>query len=460
MTFALHAQDLAPRLSSDEGRRILALYESQRAAAGGLPDAAALEAALADLAIAPALVRPDADGGDGAPETDQAGVGDAYTQALRDRRAVLAVQEGGEGWERLILPCRGPDQAEQLFEIVQPRGDQAGLLRAVLEASCYGMIAVRALRDGSGALADAVVLAANRRAAAYLGRIGGAMVGGSLLALMPGLKPLGAWARCGRVVAEQVTERFDLQCSRDGLDTWLQVTAAPLGDGFVLTLSDVTDLKYALFDMEVLKEEAERAREDLATEVSARRMVEGELRRIAVTDGLTGVLNRRGFDEIARTMTATARRYGHPLSVIAIDIDHFKRVNDVYGHAAGDAVLVGVAQIINAELRQDSDAVSRMGGEEFMVLLPHTDAEGAAIVAERLRRRVMETPITIGEQAITVTASFGVRNMPECGNTERMLIEADAALYTAKQSGRNCVVVSDPLAPRREAPHPTERSAA
>lgn len=322
------------------------------------------------------------------------------------------------------------------------RWADADVLRAVLEASPTGIVALAAVRDGRGEMVDAVVLTGNARAARCLDRPPEALAGRRLLDLMPGLRESDAWASCRRVVAERVTERFDVQRELDGLDTWLQVTVSPLGDGIMLSFADVTGLKYALFEMEVLKEQSERAREELASEVAARRMVEGELRRIAVTDGLTGVLNRRGFDEIVRTLTATARRYRHTLSVIAIDIDHFKRVNDVHGHTAGDAVLVRVAMIVGAEIRDESDAVSRMGGEEFMVLLPHTDAAGATVVAERLRERIMETPILVGEGTIRVTASFGVRELPANGSAERMLIEADAALYQAKQQGRNCVVTS------------------
>jgi diguanylate cyclase (GGDEF)-like protein len=315
------------------------------------------------------------------------------------------------------------------------------VLRAVLDASCDGILGLRAVRDGSGAVRDAVVLTANGRAAAFIGHRLERLIDGHILELMPSLEPSGAWTRCVGVIERRVTERFEMQCDLDGMDTWFQATAVPLGDGFMLSLSDVTALKYALFDMEVTKEEAERAREELASEIVARKMMEGELRRIALTDGLTGVLNRRGFDDVVRSVTAGARRYGHALSVVAVDIDHFKRVNDLHGHAAGDTVLMTIAALIADELRRDTDSISRVGGEEFMLLLPHTPAAGAAILAERLRRRVLETPITVGDTVIHVTASFGVRELPTHGDSERMLIEADDALYRAKQQGRNRVVV-------------------
>jgi diguanylate cyclase (GGDEF)-like protein len=170
--------------------------------------------------------------------------------------------------------------------------------------------------------------------------------------------------------------------------------------------------------------------------------MEDELRHAAVTDALTGVLNRRGFEEALRQTTAFARRYGHPLSVIAMDLDHFKKVNDLHGHSGGDAVLNAAASLVMQELRSETDFVGRVGGEEFTLLLPHTNAEGAAALAERIRGRLEQHPLIVKGAPVRLTASFGVRQLADDHDIDRLLTEADKALYRAKRAGRNRVAVS------------------
>lgn len=370
-----------------------------------------------------------------------------YRRADRDGRPLLTVHRSVKArhvhlWERLVLPCRALDGTLRIVDFAKPLQYRSELLDAVFEASCDGILGLKALRDADGGVCDAVVLTANRSAATYLGVPLDQVVDARLLTLMPSLRTSGAWDRCREVIERGKTERFEMGRTVNGLDTLFRVAATPLEDGFVMSMSDITDLRYALIEMEVRSEEAERAREDLAAEISARQMVEGELRRIATTDGLTGVLNRRGFEEAVRRETATARRYGYPLSVVAIDIDHFKRINDGHGHAAGDTVLMTVAAMFMEELRRDTDVVGRVGGEEFMVLLPHTPAVGAAALAERLRQHLNNMPIPVEGATLHVTASFGVRQLGPEGDPEPMMIGADDALYQAKRSGRDRVVVS------------------
>jgi diguanylate cyclase (GGDEF)-like protein len=165
-----------------------------------------------------------------------------------------------------------------------------------------------------------------------------------------------------------------------------------------------------------------------------------ELRQIATTDSLTGALTRRAFEvEVTREYRRN-RRHRRDLSVIVVDVDHFKKINDNYGHAAGDLVLKNVVLQIKQSLR-DVDFLSRLGGEEFVVGLPETHAEGAIIVAERLRETIAGMAIVSNGDSISVTASFGIAGLNQADRDwKQMLGRADVALYRAKQEGRNrCV---------------------
>jgi diguanylate cyclase (GGDEF)-like protein len=135
-------------------------------------------------------------------------------------------------------------------------------------------------------------------------------------------------------------------------------------------------------------------------------------------------------------------RYQQPTSLIMMDADYFKNVNDTYGHIAGDKVLVALAQLLTREIRS-SDLVARYGGEEFMLLLPETPLEEAQGTAERIRRTVAETPVRVDDQTIRFTISLGVTSSESAGQDfESLLKEADQRLYQAKQSGRNRVVAA------------------
>jgi diguanylate cyclase (GGDEF)-like protein len=165
-----------------------------------------------------------------------------------------------------------------------------------------------------------------------------------------------------------------------------------------------------------------------------------ELRQIATTDSLTGALTRRAFEvEVTREYRRN-RRYRRDLSVIVVDVDHFKKINDNYGHAAGDLVLKNVVLQIKQSLRE-VDFLSRLGGEEFVVGLPETDVKGATIVAERLRETIAGMAVVSNGDSISVTASFGIAGLNRADRDwKQMLGRADVALYRAKQEGRNrCV---------------------
>lgn len=161
---------------------------------------------------------------------------------------------------------------------------------------------------------------------------------------------------------------------------------------------------------------------------------------VANQDGLTGLQNRRWLDALMLRLRGRALEEFAPMSIIMLDVDHFKSFNDRFGHAAGDAVLKTVAYSLRTSLRPQ-DRVARYGGEEFMVLLPNTPRKAALLIAERLRRRVEASESRHGDTALpTITISLGVAQWRTGATIEQLVQEADEALYAAKQNGRNCVV--------------------
>ena len=180
----------------------------------------------------------------------------------------------------------------------------------------------------------------------------------------------------------------------------------------------------------------------VGNDITGRRHMEAELRRLATTDPLTGAINRRRFFQKARQEFLRHQRYGHPLSVLLMDMDHFKKINDTYGHPVGDSVLKMFVQTCQDVFRV-TDVFGRTGGEEFSAILPETRATDALGVAERLRQRVASCPI-VGEDEydpIRFTVSVGLTDLHEDDLTlESMIRRADQALYTAKRTGRNRVV--------------------
>ncbi|GAB2180898.1 hypothetical protein DLREEDagrD3_11210 [Denitratisoma sp. agr-D3] len=177
----------------------------------------------------------------------------------------------------------------------------------------------------------------------------------------------------------------------------------------------------------------------VARDISDRRSMEQELERLATTDTLTGVANRRRFIEQAETELRRCLRFKTPAALLMLDIDYFKRVNDTYGHAAGDEVLCHLARLADHRLRS-SDLFGRLGGEEFAVLLPGTDLAGAVNFAEQFRQYVYDHPARTDSGEITCSVSIGVSIfLPEDGSSEAIFARADHALYRAKEGGRNRV---------------------
>ncbi len=178
----------------------------------------------------------------------------------------------------------------------------------------------------------------------------------------------------------------------------------------------------------------EEARQGLET-------ANAELLRLSATDALTQLANRRRFDSVLDEEIRRARRSGSPLAVLLADIDHFKRINDSYGHPFGDECLRQVAAVLMAHCQRAGDLAARYGGEEFVVLLPASDQRQAVVLAERIRQDIERLQLRHGDLPVALTISLGVATLGStCASAEALLAAADAALYAAKHAGRNRVV--------------------
>lgn len=177
-------------------------------------------------------------------------------------------------------------------------------------------------------------------------------------------------------------------------------------------------------------------------DATERKRLHAELHEQATTDSLTGVLNRHRFMQIATREIRRAQRLGSPLAMAVLDLDHFKRINDTYGHAVGDQVLQAVTTTCCQAIRE-IDVFGRLGGDEFVLLLPETGGEQAVTLLERLRAKLALTPIGVEGDSVEVTVSAGVATWDGAGDYLDALIDrADRAMYRAKESGRNRVVLA------------------
>lgn len=161
----------------------------------------------------------------------------------------------------------------------------------------------------------------------------------------------------------------------------------------------------------------------------------------ALHDPLTGIKNRVAMESTLEREMMLAERHQQPLSVLVLDLDHFKHINDTLGHCAGDTVLTHVAKLMKQTCR-NSDICYRYGGEEFVILLSNTDSEGAKLIAERIRRVIAQTPVVHDDNEIHITASVGISHYHKGDNTHSLFERADKAMYIAKSAGRNCIADS------------------
>jgi diguanylate cyclase (GGDEF)-like protein len=233
-------------------------------------------------------------------------------------------------------------------------------------------------------------------------------------------------------IRESLTEHLDkakkgevssVEClvvSKDGTEIWYHTTFIPSRD-------ENDQIRYII-----------ASSVDNTEAISERKELEAKLHYMASHDSLTGLYNRHVLEDRLEYEIKRSTRYQHSLSVLMIDIDHFKRVNDTYGHHIGDLVLQGFAKRLEASIR-NSDYISRYGGEEFVAVLPETPTTEAKELAERIRREVSEHPFPIENKLnISLTISIGISTLSDhCRTKTELITAADFALYASKKAGRN-----------------------
>lgn len=373
---------------------------------------------------------------------------EVYARVLADKKALFTLHRGGPSsevhlWERLLLPCRDSDGSDVIVVYSKAREFRDDLLSAILDASLDGILAVRLRRGAAGRPVDGDLIAANRRASQFLGRPVEDLVDCRLLEAFPGVVETGIWDRCIVVAETREAAEFTVSYCHDGVDGWFEAAVAPLGDGFMITFADITARKQAEDAAELKRLEFAAANHALKSEIARRQALETELNRLAAIDPLTGSLNRRALTEGLQKALSLAERYAHAVSVVLLDLDHFKTVNDTFGHAGGDAVLKQVGLTLAHGLREDVDMVGRLGGEEFVVVLPYAGIDEAVTAAERVRVALANSEILHEGRAIRCTGSFGVAAWDGRETLDRLLSRADHALYRAKAAGRNVVLIDD-----------------
>jgi len=232
------------------------------------------------------------------------------------------------------------------------------------------------------------------------------------------------------------TQAFSLELTHRGRDRLVPATYRFFGLEGSLVAGLGREMPEGLTDqVEALK----RRHSEMLAQLAA---MTGRLRELARNDSLTGLFNLRAFLDQGDNEWVRHRRHRHPLACAALDVDGFKRINDNFGHAAGDALLQHIGTLLRATLRA-SDLPARIGGDEFVALMPDTSVDGAVITSERLLTRLAQHPLQVLDQSLTATVSIGVASAEGCSSLEELLARADAALYRAKKEGKSRVCRAD-----------------
>lgn len=265
-----------------------------------------------------------------------------------------------------------------------------------------------------------------------------------------GAKDLSILMIDNKLLARQLKKAFHL----DEVAQWEHAIAARLRDALTQNTPEaeatvqlfMEQMQFFISRIEASYEQYDRDLDlkQRSLELSSAELSEAlaRVQKICIIDSLTETFTRLHFQECLDSEFHRSRRHHCELSVVMIDLDHFKMVNDCHGHQAGDAVLQECARRIKAMIRRE-DTLGRYGGEEFLILAPETNREKAQLLAERLRVGIANKPISLGEKAITVTASFGISSFSaDMQQAQELIRMADIALYEAKSHGRNCVMAA------------------
>ena len=298
------------------------------------------------------------------------------------------------------------------------------LLTGVLDSSLDGVAAFEAIRDRQGKITDFRWLIANPVAAMTVGGTIESLQGKRLFVQdSPGHMFDGLFEQFVQVVETCTVLEQEYYYNSFSFKSWFHIVAVKLGDGFAMTFRDISDRK----QIEIALKKANL-----------------RLTYQANIDSLTQIANRRRFDEYITQEWSRCAREKEYLSLLLCDVDYFKAYNDTYGHQAGDNCLYGVAKSLELTVKRPADMAFRYGGEEFAVVLPHTEGQGAIAVAENIRRQVQSLNIAHSSSKVSsvVTVSIGVASIiPNTRTSPHTLISAaDDALYDAKQKGRNRVI--------------------
>ena len=408
----------------------------------------------------------------GALDEDARGhLGTCFDQALLLRTPVYSERYDHRSalihrWELLALPVQC-DDGPGIISLQLPLAYHQDVLMAIIGSNPFAIFAARILSDSAGEVADFSVNLVNDAGCMVLGKSRKEILFQPVSVLFPEFSESGALARLITTATDGDADTFNYErrsqaAGEDGALQAFTVTVVRQSENVLMTFADVSELSQAKTritrqhdkllqinedlrrqkeDLGATAESLELARVALGAEIKRRADLELRLRHLAATDSLTGIANRRSlFDAVGGEMQR-AQRYGDPFSIIMIDIDHFKQINDRFGHAAGDHILTEFAALCVRTCRTDLDAVGRVGGEEFAIVMPGTGLEGASDFAERLRAAISETAFTVEGKPVPLTASFGVAAYEVADGTFADVFKrADDGLYKAKAAGRNKVI--------------------
>ncbi len=376
----------------------------------------------------------------------------AIEQAILERRIVVLDDErAGRQLHNTIVPVAGKSGEVDRVAIFSEDVTDRRIAEAALRASeaRYRLLAENTADVVWQADADLVFTYVNEADEKLRGFPRSEVVGHSLgQQLTPASLATAMRLHAERLAAERsgivtATTQFELELlCKDGGTVWAEIKSTAVRDehgaitGFFGISRDITERKAA-------EAALHDANAQLQSQLDEIRTLHAKLEEMAIRDGLTGLYNRRYLDETIEREIARAKREGHSLALVMIDVDHFKRLNDTYGHPAGDQVLVALGAMLREDTRAE-DIACRYGGEEFLILLPHMSLEAARDRAEAWRLRFAALVVHHGELALQTTISLGVTAYPNHGHTSEELTQsADLALYLAKHDGRNRVTVFD-----------------